>query len=204
MTKRRATRSSTPPLLIALYIGAGLSIVAVIAFLVLMLTNSGGSSEGSTAVPDGYPYPVQAIERIADRTHFAIGTIYNDYNSNPPTSGPHAAAPAQFGISDAPVAKEMAVHNMEHAGAVVWYNCNAEPALSADACTQLRNQLAQVVQTEIAAGKRVLMTPYEGMDSRIALTAWGFLDTFDVFDADRVSRFIETFECNYDPEGFCG
>ncbi len=47
------------------------------------------------------------------------------------------------------------------------------------------------------------MTPYTLMDSRIALTAWGYLDTFEEFDEARVRAFIETFECNFDPEGFC-
>jgi hypothetical protein len=48
------------------------------------------------------------------------------------------------------------------------------------------------------------MTPYADMDGRIALTAWGFLDTFEEFDAARVQKFIDTFECNFDPEHFCG
>jgi hypothetical protein len=207
MSKRKARRSGgllgAPPLVKALYVIAGLSVVAAVVVIGTVVFGGSGSSTGFAAVPEGYPYPVQAIERIEQRNHFPIGDLYDNYNSEPPTSGPHAAAPANWGISDVPIAKEMAVHNMEHSGVVVWYNCNASPALDATGCTELRNQLGQVVQAEVAGRRRVLMTSYEGMDSRIALTSWGFLDTFDTFDADRVTRFIETFECNYDPESFC-
>jgi hypothetical protein len=42
------------------------------------------------------------------------------------------------------------------------------------------------------------------MPRRIALTAWGILDEFDEFDGARVKLFIDTFECAYDPEHFCG
>jgi hypothetical protein len=200
------SRRSSSPIRSLLYVGAGVSLLLVaIAGGLTLFGGGGGTGEtGSSAVPDGYPYPVQAIERIADRSHFPVGQVYNTYNSDPPTSGPHAAAPAPFAISDAAVPKEMAVHNMEHAGVVVWYNCNAEPVLSGEDCTSLRNQLGATVQAAIASGKRVLMTPYADMDGRIALTAWGFLDTFEEFDAARVQKFIDTFECNFDPEHFCG
>lgn len=187
------------------YAVAGIVAVAAVAVVAAVLFAGGGSDgSGSTEVPAGYAYPVQAVTRIEDRTHFPVGQAYSSYTSDPPTSGPHAAAPANWGISDVAVAREMAVHNMEHAGVVVWYNCNAAPILSGGDCTQLRNDLGGVVQAAIGNGKRVLMTPYAGMDQRIALTAWGFLDAFDEFDAARVKDFIDTFECNYDPEHFCG
>jgi len=38
------------------------------------------------------------------------------------------------------------------------------------------------------------MSPYSGMDTAIALTAWTFLDQFDVFDEERVSAFISSHE----------
>lgn len=205
MSKRRATGGAGLRGIPVRYVIGGVALILIIVgFGVALLSGGGGNSTDVTAVPAGYPYRVQAIERIADRSHFPVGQVYNAYNSDPPTSGPHAAAPAPFAISDAAVPKETAVHNMEHAGVVVWYNCNAEPVLSGEDCTSLRNQLGATVQAAIASGKRVLMTPYADMDGLIALTAWGFLDTFEEFDAARVQKFIDTFECNFDPEHFCG
>ncbi len=168
----------------------------------VILAASCGGGDGEIDLSE-YGYPVQQIEEIDDRNHFPTGQTYDGYNSNPPTSGPHADTFAPAGVSELAVPKEMAVHNMEHAGVVVWYNCQAAPALDTDACTTLRNQLSQVVLQEVASGNEVLMTSYSLMDGRIALTAWGYLDTFEEFDEVRVRAFIDTFECNFDPEDFC-
>jgi len=175
----------------------------VIVATALAIACGGGDGGGSDVDVADYPYPVEQPEVLEDRSHFAIGTIYPGYTSDPPTSGPHALAPVDWGVSDLPIAKEQAVHNMEHAGVVVWYNCNAGTPLDSEACTTLRNGLGQIVTSEAAKGTRVLLTPYPAMDAKIALTSWGFLDTFDEFDAERVRLFIDTFECNFDPEHFC-
>ena len=172
--------------------------VAALALILLAAACGGDALDLSD-----YPYPVQQIEEIDDRDHFPTGQTYDGYNSNPPTSGPHADTFAPAGVSDMAVAKEVAVHFMEHAGVVVWYNCQAEPVLDTDACTGLRDQLSQVVLQEVADGNGVLMTAYSFMDTRIAVTAWGFLDTFEEFNEARLRTFIDTFECNFDPEGFC-
>ncbi|MCH7809712.1 MAG: DUF3105 domain-containing protein [Chloroflexi bacterium] len=176
--------------------------VAALALILLAAACSSGDDGDALDLSD-YPYPVQHLEEIDDRDHFPTGQTYDGYNSNPPTSGPHADTFAPTGVSDLAVAKEVAVHNMEHAGVVVWYNCHVEPALDTDACAALRSQLSQVVLQEVADGNEVLMTAYSLMDTRIALTAWGYLDAFEEFDEARVSAFINTFECNFDPEGFC-
>jgi hypothetical protein len=181
---------------------------ANLSLTLLLLAACGGSDDagdGDNGDLDlsSYAYSVQTPDVLDDRSHFDPGLTYEDYTSNPPTSGPHASIWADPGIYDVAIPKEQAVHSMEHSNVIVWYNCNAEPSLSNDDCTTLRNALSQVVQSEIGNGKGVVMTPYLGMDSHIALTAWGYLDTFEEFDGERVRTFIETFECNYDPEDFC-
>ncbi|MEO8457804.1 MAG: DUF3105 domain-containing protein [Chloroflexota bacterium] len=174
----------------------------------------GGGDATMMTVPDGYPYPVQTPTLINDRSHLAQGVVYDKYTSDPPTSGPHLFVPANWGISDLALPKEQPVHNMEHGGVVIWYNCNASvpaspPAaasgpLSTDDCATLRNSLSAIVAPAAQAGHHIVMTPYASMDSRIGLTAWGYLDKFNTFDQARVTMFINTFECKFDPEHFCG
>ena len=41
---------------------------------------------------------------------------------------------------------------------------------------------------------KIIMAPYPGMESRIALTAWNYLDTFEEFDEERIVAFIEAHE----------
>jgi len=176
----------------------------VVLALLAACGGGGGAGEADFTVPEDYPYPVLTPELLEDRTHMQIGEVFDGYTSDPPTSGPHTGVPANWGISSVVLAKEVPVHNMEHAGVTVWYNCDAGLPLTPDECTGLQNALGAVVQPLAASGTRVLLTAYPSMESRIALTSWGFLDAFDEFDADRVQFFIDTFECNYDPESFCG
>lgn len=179
-------------------------LVAAIAALGFAATVAcGGGGDGEPDPVTDYPYPVQTFDDLG-REHFPFGQAYNDYNSNPPTSGPHASRFEQWGIFEQPVPKEVAVHNMEHAGVIVWYNCLGGPEpLDEDGCAQLKNNLASVVQPVVADGEMIIMTPYSEMEERIALTAWQHLDTFDEFDQQRVATFLETFECRFDPENLC-
>jgi hypothetical protein len=172
------------------------SIGVLAVVIVVIVALSGGGDDR----PD-YPYTVQTFEDQG-REHLAPGQAYDFYNSNPPTSGPHAPAPAEWGIHDQPIPKEVPVHNMEHGGVIVWYDCTAGDApLDETACQELRDQLAAVVESSLP-DRLVLMTPQAGMESRIALTAWGNLDTLNEFDGERVDAFIQSFERRFNPEGF--
>lgn len=178
-----------------------MAVTAVLAFAVLAACSGGGGSEPEPI--DDYAYDIETFDDIG-RDHFPPGQTHNAYNSNPPTSGPHSGMFEQWGIYEQPVPKEVAVHNMEHAGVIVWYNCaGGAEALSDADCAELKNNLASIVQPALAGGESIIMTPYSNMDERIALSAWQHLDKFNEFDAERVMTFIETFECRFDPEGFC-
>lgn len=82
-----------------------------------------------------------------------------------------------------PIPDELQVHNLEDGGVGVWYDCP-------EGCPDLVTQLESIVRRY---GDGVLMSPYPGMDSRIALTAWNRIDTFADFDAGRIERFIRAY-----------
>ncbi|HXG35908.1 MAG TPA: DUF3105 domain-containing protein [Dehalococcoidia bacterium] len=177
----------------------GISRLTILAFALLAIAAiaacGGGDEEPS-------PYPVQ---EFADqgRDHLPAGATFDNYNSNPPTSGPHAPRPAAWGVSDQPIAKETLVHNMEHGGVVVWYNCQGGPQpLDPPDCSQLRDQMGAIVREFVNQRKLVVMSPYSGMPERIALTAWRKLDKFSDFDEQRVRDFIRRYERAFNPEGF--
>ena len=179
------------------WIGAVLFIVGL--FLLTFVFRVFESANPHRQNHQDYPYDEQTFDDQG-RSH---SPPYEGYNSNPPTSGPHAAAVA-WGVHDNPVPKESALHNMEHGGVVVWYNCadGAQPLAPVD-CFALRDQLAAVVRPEVDKGLYVIMTPYAEMESLIAMTAWRTLDSFDSFDGARVQAFIDSFECRFDPERAC-
>src|SRR5687767_1039031 len=103
------------------------------------------------------------------------------YNSDPPTSGPHLPYIAPWGVHTRPIAPELQVHNLEDRGVIIQYNCD---------CPDLVDKLKQIVRKY---DTYVILAPYPGMKSRIALTAWTRLDTFDQFDEQRIVRFIQAY-----------
>jgi hypothetical protein len=105
------------------------------------------------------------------------------YNSYPPTSGPHYGSLAPWGIHTTPIQNELQVHNLEDGGVMVQYNCP-------DGCPELVAQLSGVVSRY---DRFVILAPYPDMEARIALTAWGRIDTLETFNESRIVRFIEAY-----------
>ncbi|HLC43136.1 MAG TPA: DUF3105 domain-containing protein [Methylomirabilota bacterium] len=103
------------------------------------------------------------------------------YNSVPPTSGPHLPYIAPWGIHTTPIAKELQVHNLEDGGVMVQYSCD---------CPELVAKLRGVVERY---RDHVILAPYPGLPQKIALTAWGRIDSFDEFDEARIVRFITAY-----------
>ncbi len=108
------------------------------------------------------------------------GEPHAPYNTNPPTSGPRLHSLAEFGPHKLPVPPELQVHNLEHGGVLIQYNC---PEL----CPDLVAKLEAVAKTR----EFVLVAPYPPMSTRIALTAWGRIETLDELDMTKVQRFID-------------
>ena len=105
------------------------------------------------------------------------------YNSDPPTSGPHLPYLAPWGIHTTPVTRELQVHNLEDGGVVIQYHCP-------NGCPDLVDKLATIVK---GYERQVLLAPYPGLKTRIALTAWTRLDAFDEYDEGRILRFIRVY-----------
>ena len=105
------------------------------------------------------------------------------YNSDPPTSGAHLPYIAPWGIHTVPIARELQVHNLEDGGVVVQYRCDGP-------CPDLVAKLAEIVKRY---DTQVILAPYPGMRTRIALTAWTRLDALDGLDEARIVRFIRAY-----------
>jgi uncharacterized protein DUF3105 len=102
------------------------------------------------------------------------------YTTQPPASGPRVSMLAEWGAHRVPIPPELSVHNLEHGGVALQYNCPAD-------CSELVERLEQL------AGERdfVLVAPYPWMTHRLALAAWGRLQVLETFDAGRVSAFLD-------------
>ena len=125
--------------------GAGLALViaAVVVGVVLLAGGDDGGSGGgnrssdSDVLPGGGEAPQQSLDdldqavkaagcevtskRATAREHTEDINEQIAYNTNPPTSGKHFAAPADDGAYEtAPDVKEL-VHTLEHGRVIVWF-----------------------------------------------------------------------------------
>jgi hypothetical protein len=136
--------------------------------------------------------------QIQGATHIEKGVAHAPYNSSPPTSGPHwnigGEAPVAWGIYKEPIPNEAQIHNLEHGGIMIQYNCP-------EGCSDLVQQLEDFYTRYSAENKlplypnssKLVVAPYRDMPSRIALTAWGRIDTFDQYDEARIKRFVDEY-----------
>jgi hypothetical protein len=163
----------------------------------MTLPAAGSAAPGAQAAPDGNPG--RAVD-IQGMDHVQKGAQHAAYNSKPPTSGPHwsilGEAPVPWGIYAQPVPEEAQVHNLEHGGVMIQYSCRDCPDLVA----QLEgfynryttgNRLSRYPQST-----KLVIAPYYDMPSRIALTAWGRIDTLDGYDEARITRFVDVYRDN--------
>lgn len=170
--------------------GIAAATVALVVMAVVLFTRQGGAlsyEELGQVMPD------------QGRTHIAPGESHPPYNSTPPTSGWHLANVANWGVFQQPVPNELQIHNLEHGGILLQYNCGPEPAggaLDDAACKQLADELANINRRYRS---KVLTAPYPGMTSRIAITSWGRIMTLDQVDETKIVRYIEQYK-NKGPE----
>ena len=183
-TQARAARRQRRSRRRRIYKAAGLTAVGALAFVFILslfasgLTNviSIGSSGPGTFVPDPEGY----ISLVTP--HIAEGEPHPPYNSMPATSGWHrydSESPAQWGVYADALPDEILLHNLEHAGVGIHYNCP-------EGCEELVAQLDEIA----SRFAKTILSPYPDMDTRIALVAWSYIDQFEVFDAERVEDFI--------------
>lgn len=124
--------------------------------------------------------PIEGVEEFTDlSSNHVEGAV--DYASIPPVGGDHNAVWQNCGVYTEPVTDENAVHSLEHGAVWIAYSPDL-PADDVDALTaRAENE------------QYVLVSPYEGVESPITLSAWGFqLEVDDPADP-RIDAFLERY-----------
>lgn len=154
------------------------AVVVVVGGIFLLVRSARAPANGpGTTIPD------QGAE------HIALGTPF-EYNSNPPTSGPHFATPAEWGVYQEEIADQILIHNLEHGGVWISYTPGLDPAL-----------VAKLEGFHHEFGRKIIVAPRAANDTNIALAAWNHLDKFSAaeFSEERVRAFIKAYR-NRGPE----
>jgi hypothetical protein len=122
---------------------------------------------------------VEKFEETGIGEH-VTGTV--DYDSIPPTHGPHAAVPATCGVHAQQIANEALVHSLEH-GAIGLLYLPSVPLEDIRA-------LERIVRSYDV---RVFSAPYSPMQSAFTMVSWGELMRLDSLDTAAIRGYIGAF-----------
>lgn len=176
--------------------GINIAISGVIGALVLvgLFVPQLGNLNVAQPRVDSTPTPNRAAGIRAepqDSPIIAVGDPHAGYSTTPPTSGPHYEELAPWGIHDAPVADEHVVRNLEVGGIAISYNLGDEATVE---------RLEQFTRSQASYPGCFVMRPYDALpEGTIALSAWGWYQTFTSVDVDAKQTFV-TGHLNQAPE----
>jgi hypothetical protein len=145
-----------------------------------------------------------ATPAVAASPHVPEGTGIT-YTSNPPSSGPHYPAWANFQEFTHPVDDGYLVHSMEHGAVLLLYECADDGGTCADMIAQLR-VVREAVPTDPLCDPgvrvRVILAPRSANDAAVTAAAWGNTYRADCVDAPSLAAFIKAHYAQ-GPEDFC-
>jgi hypothetical protein len=164
----------------------GIAIVGVASLLIisLILPMIGGIGGGGAETPDG---PGTKVESQG-REHIQEGAEHPPYNSVPATSGwhyPQPLAPVSWGVHSTFIPEEKRIHNLEHGGISITYNCP-------EGCEDIISELNGIVERARDENMKILLSPYPGTERKITLTSWTFIQSFDNYDKGKIIDFIDS------------
>ena len=174
------------------------SVIAAVSVLVSLGAcagddDGGGQAEASERVPaDGGDPTGPANEGVEGVEAFAVPNRNHteeplDYSHKPPVGGDHFPVPGTCGFYRAdPPPVEMIVHDLEHGAVWLAY----QPDLPDDQLATLRDLAARQA--------KVIITPYEEMDSPVTVSSWGRQLALDSVDDPRLEQFITTYRKSLD------
>jgi hypothetical protein len=177
------------------FIVLGLAILLVAVGVGVAMALRGGGNE---SLADGTLGPcVMKTYAPMGRQHVNKLSPGFQYNSFPPTSGPHyppgPKAPAVWNIYDSPVDEIALVHNLEHGGIVVQYGSKVPQAAVAQIAQWYQaSPLGMVVAPLPPLGDMHAKAPADA-ESRIFITAWTHVATCSGFDESAFSKFRDAY-----------
>ncbi len=166
----------------AVWIGsiAGVLVLALVGVSAWVIVDAGRDKAALEAQADA---DIEGVETIDGLTFNHVTTAV-DYPQSPPAGGDHNAAWLNCGVYTEPVPDENAVHSLEHGAVWITY----DPALpAADVAT---------LQAFAENQSYVLVSPYEGLDSPVAISSWGYQLKVDSVDDERLPVFIQKYLLN--------
>jgi hypothetical protein len=196
--RQRSERRKSRRRAILFTVGGLLALAFIISLLVPGgLANRNASHQVVNQINSGGPVNLQADQ---GRTHISVGEPWVDsagvsrYATHPATSGSHwpvtapnaqapFGAPVRWGPYDVELPDEALVHNLEHGGIGLHYNCP-------DGCVETVEALTSMAPRGFS---QFVISPYADMDSKIAITSWRHIMYLDEVDEAAIREFIDEY-----------
>jgi hypothetical protein len=162
--KRKPPGGGTDRRTLALVVAGGV-VVAVVVVVVALSASGGGSGGGggdARAALEQAGCTLSTTPSLAGNHSVTTPTGTSpEWNTVPPTSGPHYEIPVVYGIYDDPVNEAQLVHNLEHGAIAVQYG--------SDVPKETVDQLKTFVN---AHSRGTVLAPYPALGDKISLGAW--------------------------------
>jgi Protein of unknown function (DUF3105) len=152
------------------------------AHLGLVVVMAGCSSRNPTVNESTLPMCADAggqyQEDVFDRPSQVHTEEPQAYDGYPPAGGPHSGCWGDWGVHTAPLRPERFVHNLEHGGIVLTYNCP-------EGCSKELRWMQEFALTN----ELVVVTEYPDLTSRFGISAWNARAYSDCLSPDFVRDF---------------
>ncbi len=119
-----------------------------------------------------------------------------NWQTDPPNSGDHYPILAPWGFSDRQIPPGNWLHNLEHGGIAVLYNC---PEGCPDDQEKIKRFRSSAPPDGTFHEVKIVATPYPVPGHRFALMAWGWRLFLDSWDANQARKFYNS-HLNQGPE----
>jgi hypothetical protein len=135
--------------------------ILLLGGVLALLAFGGGGDDGGAKSGISSKYCVEESHRGLPPRHLTNPDAKVNYNSFPPSSGPHYQEWAPWGWYDDSIRQTILVHNLEHGGVVIQYG----PGVSKDDVRELQSFFNDDPNGLVVA-------PYARLEKRFVLTAW--------------------------------
>lgn len=157
--------------------GIGAVILVIIIAVTLVIVQQVRVNESREA---DAAQPIDGVRTFDDVTFEHVdGPV--DYEQSPPVGGDHDPIWTNCGVYSQDVPNENSVHSMEHGAVWITYQPDLDQA-EIDKLTEL-----------VGSRSYVLLSPYEGLETPIAASAWGLQLTVDSADDSRLTTFLDKY-----------
>ena len=143
----------------------------------LVLVACSSEEDPSSGPADDGPEGTEIV-RASGREHVE-GAV--DYPTSPPAGGDHNAVWHNCGFFTEPVPDELAVHSLEHGAVWVAYG------------SDVPQEELGLLQARAGEESHLLVTPYQGLDSPLVLTAWERQLELDSVSDPRFAEFLDAY-----------